>query len=71
MFNTYMRISLSAFINNLRIEKSTKLIENESTIIDAAENSGMSFKLDLLTKSWKKIIKYGIIIENNGENYAW
>lgn len=40
IFNSYMRINLSSFINNLRVEKSAELIKNGSSIIDASENSG-------------------------------
>lgn len=40
IFNSYMRISLSNFINNLRTEKSAELIKNGTSIIEAAENSG-------------------------------
>jgi len=40
IFNSYMGINLAGFINNLRLEKSVELIKNNSTITNAAENSG-------------------------------
>lgn len=57
LFNSYMHINLSSFINNLRTEKSAELIKNGASIIDAAENSGFQ-SLRTFYRCFKK--KYGI-----------